>query len=61
MAGPTTRGGFRLFWVLLRGLITLLSAQKPEHSISGFDNLPVRLFFLDDALVSPALDLCILC
>ncbi|KAH6885159.1 hypothetical protein BKA70DRAFT_1338071, partial [Coprinopsis sp. MPI-PUGE-AT-0042] len=43
-------GGFRLFWVLLQGLITLRLAQKPEHSISSFDNLTARLFFLDDTL-----------
>ncbi|KAH6886008.1 hypothetical protein BKA70DRAFT_1336230 [Coprinopsis sp. MPI-PUGE-AT-0042] len=50
MAGPTTRGGFGLFWILFRGLIALRSAQKPAHSISSFDNLTARLFFLDDTL-----------
>ncbi|KAH6886001.1 hypothetical protein BKA70DRAFT_1336185 [Coprinopsis sp. MPI-PUGE-AT-0042] len=50
MAGPTARSGFIFIWAFLRGLITLCSAQKPEHSISSFDNLPARLFFLDDTL-----------
>ncbi|KAH6901670.1 GMC oxidoreductase-domain-containing protein [Coprinopsis sp. MPI-PUGE-AT-0042] len=50
MAGPTARGGFIFIWAFLLGLFTLCSAQKPEHSISSFDNLPARLFFLDDTL-----------
>ncbi|KAH6886024.1 vacuolar protein sorting/targeting protein 10 [Coprinopsis sp. MPI-PUGE-AT-0042] len=50
MAGPTARGGFRLFWVLILGLATLCVAQEPQHSVSSFDNLPVRLSFLGNRL-----------
>ncbi|KAH6903602.1 vacuolar protein sorting/targeting protein 10 [Coprinopsis sp. MPI-PUGE-AT-0042] len=50
MAGPTARGGFIFIWAFLLAIITLCAAQKPEHSISSFDNLPARLFFLDDTL-----------
>ncbi|KAH6901672.1 hypothetical protein BKA70DRAFT_1229510 [Coprinopsis sp. MPI-PUGE-AT-0042] len=32
-------------------------AQKSKNSISSFDDLPARVFFLDDTLVNPALDL----
>ncbi|TFK24535.1 vacuolar protein sorting/targeting protein 10 [Coprinopsis marcescibilis] len=37
------------FW-LLATIWTTSRAQKPEHSVSSFKNLPMRLFFFDDTL-----------
>ncbi|KAG5717203.1 hypothetical protein E4T56_gene15336 [Termitomyces sp. T112] len=36
-----------LFYFLFSCLL-LASAQKPEHTISSFDNLPANVFFFDD-------------
>ncbi|KAJ7623514.1 vacuolar protein sorting/targeting protein 10 [Roridomyces roridus] len=39
---------FATIFFLFLWLPSLLLAQKPEHTISNFDNLPSRLFFFDD-------------
>ncbi|KAH6886023.1 hypothetical protein BKA70DRAFT_1444686 [Coprinopsis sp. MPI-PUGE-AT-0042] len=50
MAGSTTRGEFRLFWVLILGLVTLGVAKRLQHSILRSDDLPACLFFLSNTL-----------
>jgi hypothetical protein len=36
---------------LLFSCFLLVVAQKPEHSITSFSNLPAKLFFFDDTEV----------
>lgn len=48
---PLHRTAVFLWTLLVLGLVLVVQAQEPEHTINYFPNDPARLFFFEDKTV----------